>query len=171
MGEVLTTINITPDIVLEKLKGLNPNKTPGYDNLHPYFLREIAEDICVPLSILLNKSLKEGAHTSWLKSVITAIHKKGIKNDPGNYRPVSITSVISKVMESIIRDAIVGHLVKNNLLNDDQHGFVPRRNCITQLLICIGMQNYLKKILHLMSSTQILPRRLTKCHTNDCFSK
>ena len=139
VGEVLTTINITPDIVLEKLKGLNPNKTPGYDNLHPYFLREIAEDICVPLSILLNKSLKEGAHTSWLKSVITAIHKKGIKNDPGNYRPVSITSVISKVMESIIRDAIVGHLVKNNLLNDDQHGFVPRRNCITQLLLCIEM--------------------------------
>ena len=105
--ELLTTINITPEIVLGKLKGLNPNKTPGHDQWHPYFLREIAEDICVPISILLNKSVKEGAHTSWLKAVITAIYKKGMKSDPGNYRPVSMTSVISKIMESIIRDAIV----------------------------------------------------------------
>ena len=110
VGELLTTINITPEMVLGKLKGLNPNKTPGHDQWHPYFLREIAEDICLPLSILLNKSLKEVAHTSWLKAVITAIYKKGMKSDPGNYRPVSMTSVISKIMESIIRDAIVEHL-------------------------------------------------------------
>ena len=135
--ETLTSINITPEIVLEKLKGLNPNKTPGHDQWHPYFLREIAEEICEPLSILLNKSLKEGAHSSWLKAVITALHKKGMKSDPGNYRPVSMTSVISKIMESIVRDAIVDHLVRNNLLNDDQHGFVPGRDCITQLLLCI----------------------------------
>ena len=137
IGEVLTTINITPEIVLGKLIRLNPNKTPGHDQWHPYFLRELAEEISIPLSILLNKSLKEGAHASWLKAVITAIYKKGMKSDPGNYRPVSMTSVISKIMESIIRDAIVEHLVKNNLLNDDQHGFVPHRDCITQLLLCI----------------------------------
>ena len=60
-----------------------------------------------------------------------------MKSDLGNYRPVSMTSVISKIMESIVRDAIVDHLVRNNLLNDDQHGFVPGRDCITQLLLCI----------------------------------
>ena len=60
-----------------------------------------------------------------------------MKSDPGNYRPVSMTSVISKVMESIIRDAIVEHLVKNNFLSDEQHGFVPQRYCISQLLLCI----------------------------------
>ena len=59
VGEVLTTINITPEIVLGKLKTLNPNKTPGHNQWHPYFLRELAEDLCIPLSILLNKSLKE----------------------------------------------------------------------------------------------------------------
>ena len=91
--ETLTSINITPEIVLEKLKGLNPNKTSGHDQWHPYFLREIAEEICEPLSILLNKSLKEGTHSSWLKAVITALHKKGMKSDPGNYRPVSMTPV------------------------------------------------------------------------------
>ena len=68
---------------------------------------------------------------------MTAIYKKGKKTDPGNYRPVSLTSVISKIMESIVRDAIVIHLMKNGLITDDQHGFVPGRDCMTQLLVCI----------------------------------
>ena len=107
------------------------------DKWHPNFLKELADTICAPLSILFNKSLKEGAHKTWRKAVITAIYKIGLKSDPGNYRPVSLTSVISKVMESIIRDAIVVHLVENNLLSDEQHGFVPGRDCITQLLLCL----------------------------------
>ena len=63
--------------------------------------------------------------------------QKGKRSEPGNYRPVSLTSVISKIMESIVRDAIVDHLVKNNVLSDAQHGFVPERDCITQLLLCL----------------------------------
>ena len=135
--EVLSTIEITPDIVWKKLNSLNPNKSPGNDKWHPHFLKELADTICAPLSILFNKSLKEGAHKTWRNAVITAIYKKGLKSDPGNYRPVSLTSVISKVMESIIRDAIVVHLMENNLLSDEQHGFVPGRDCITQLLLCL----------------------------------
>ena len=91
----------------------------------------------MPLSILFNKSLKEGAHKSWRIAIISAIYKKGKRNEPGNYRPVSLTSVISKIMESIVRDAIVDHLVKINVLSDGQHGFVPERDCITQLLLCL----------------------------------
>ena len=86
---------------------------------------------------MFGKSLKEGAHKSWLKAIITAIHKKGPKNAPENYRPISLTSVMSKIMESIVRDAILAHMVKNNLLAGEQHGFVPARNCITQLLLCL----------------------------------
>ena len=56
-----------------KLKVLNPNKSPGHDKWHPYFLSELTDIICVPLSILFNKSLKEGEHKSWTKAVITAI--------------------------------------------------------------------------------------------------
>ena len=63
---------------------------------------------------------------------MTAIFKKGKKTDP-----VSLTSVISKIMESIVRDEIVLHLMKNKLFTDAQHGFVPGRDCMTQLLECI----------------------------------
>ena len=134
---LLSNINITSDLVKAKLNNLNPNKSPGYDKWHPYFLRELSDVICEPLAILFRKSLKEGAHESWRKAIVTAIYKKGSKNDPGNYRPVSLTSVISKIMESIVRDAVVSHLMDNNLISDDQHGFVPGRNCITQLLVCM----------------------------------
>ena len=137
--EVLDTILISPAIVKGKLEALNQNKSPGHDNWHPYFLRELADAICIPLSILYTKSLKEGAHESWKKAIIASIYKKGKKNDPGNYRPVSLTSVISKIMESIVRDAMVEHLIKNRLFTDDQHGFVPGRNCITQLLVCMEL--------------------------------
>ena len=135
--ENLSTIHFTPEQVKEKLKGLNPNKTPGHDKCHPHFLRELADEISDPLSKLFNKSMKEGAHTSWRKAVITAIHKKGSRSDPGNYRPISITSVLSKVMESFVRDAIVTHMMNNNLFCDEQHGFVPGRDCMTQLLLCL----------------------------------
>ena len=80
------------------------------------------------------KSLKEGTHESWRKAVITAIYKKGMKSLTENYRPISITS---KLLESIVRDTIMAHMMKNNLITDNQHGFVPGRNCITQLLVCL----------------------------------
>ena len=135
--EVISTIDITRDLVRKKLQSLDPNKSPGHDNLHPHCLRELNSVISTPPSILFKKSLREGAHKSWLKAVITALHKNGIRSSPENYRPISITSVISKLMESIVRDSIVSHMMKHNLLNDDQHGFVPGRDCTTQLLICM----------------------------------
>ena len=98
VDDVISGIDITPDIVREKLKSLNPNKSPGHDNLHPYCLRELFDSIRIPLSILFVKSLREGAHKSWLKAVITAIHKNGIRSSPENYRQISITSVVSKIM-------------------------------------------------------------------------
>ena len=136
-GETLSTAEITPEIVWRKLVDLNPNKSPGPDKWHPHFLRKLADVICIPLSIILNKSLKEDVHKTWLKAIITAIYKKGVKSMPENYRPASLTSVISKIMESIIRDAIISHMTDHDLISDAQHGFVPGRNCLTQLLICM----------------------------------
>ena len=94
--------------------------------------------IALPLSILFQKSLEEGfLPDDWLKACVTAIHKKGEKNAPNNYRPVSITSIICKLMESIVRDEIVDHMVTNKLFSKQQHGFVPFRDCMTNLLTCL----------------------------------
>ena len=136
-GGVLSDIEITIDMVYTKLKLLNQNKSSGPDKWHPYFLRELADVICTPLAILFKKSMEIGVHKSWLRAFISVIHKKGSKKSLGNYRPISITSVISKIMESIIRDSIVLHMTRNDLFSDSQHGFVPGRNCITQLLVCL----------------------------------
>ena len=74
---------------------------------------------------------------AWREGNITPIFKKGIKSKPGNYRPVSLTSVASKVFDSIVRDSIVDHMSANNLFAEEQHGFVPGRSCMTQLLAVV----------------------------------
>ncbi|PKU32719.1 rna-directed dna polymerase from mobile element jockey-like [Limosa lapponica baueri] len=62
------------------------------------------------------------------------IHKKGWKEDPGNYRPVSLTSVPEKVMEQIILSAIMHHLQDNQVCRPSQHGFMKGRSCLTNLI-------------------------------------
>ena len=133
----LKYIKFTPEMVQKKLNSLDPNKSPGHDEFHPHFLKELATVIAHPLSTLFNKSLRSGAHSSWKKAIITAVFKKGDKSTPNNYRPVSLTSVLSKIMESIVRDHMLKHLMDNNLLCDNQHGFVPKRDCMSQLLVCL----------------------------------
>ena len=138
LGNYLRTFVISQERVEAKLAKLNPSKTPGPDKWHPLLLRSIADLISLPLSILFQKSLNEGILPGeWLKACITAIHKKGDKAVANNYRPVSMTSIICKVMESIVRDELVEHMVSNNLFSEFQHGFVPLRDCMTNLLSCM----------------------------------
>ena len=123
----------------EKLKLLNPSKTPGPDGCRPYFLSELANELCKPLTMLFKKSLKERERcpSDWLEAWITSIHIKGAKDVLSNYRPVSLTSVICKPFESFIKESIIEHMTRNSLLADEQHGFVPYRNCMTSLLTAI----------------------------------
>ena len=77
LGEYLDAFTITPQMVLNKLRELNPGKTPGPDGWHPYFLKSIADIISIPLSCIFQKSTNEGVVPSqWLQACITAIHKK-----------------------------------------------------------------------------------------------
>jgi len=63
------------------------------------------------------------------------IFKKGQKKDPANYRPVSLTSIPCKMMESIVKEEIMDHLTRHHLLKDSQHGFLPGRSCATNLIV------------------------------------
>ena len=72
--------------------------------------------------------------SKWKLANVTPLFKKGDKSNPGNYQPISLTSVVCKLMESILRDKIVEFLEKNNIIRDSQHSFRNRRSCLTNLL-------------------------------------
>ncbi|KAI8480560.1 hypothetical protein Bbelb_416830 [Branchiostoma belcheri] len=133
---LIQDFEFTEELVLKKLTELNPSKSSGPDGIHPRFLKEMAHHLALPLSILFNKSMEAAElPEGWKEAHVSPIHKKGSKTAPGNYRPVSLTSVIGKLMESIIRDKLVEHMMEFNLFTDAQHGFVPGRSCMTQLLV------------------------------------
>ena len=137
-GPTLDNIEITTEQVIKHIKKLKPGKSAGPDGFHPRVLREIVEEIALPLQVIFSKSLSSGKLPhQWKLGQVTPIFKKGDRNTPGNYRPVSLTAVLCKVMESIIREHVMDHMVKYDLFCDEQHGFVPGRSCMTQLLTCI----------------------------------
>ena len=113
---------------------LRPDKAMGPDGLASMLLIETQELITYPLYLLFKKSLKDTVIPDNWKQVITPIFKKGNRNKANSYRPVSLTSIIGKTFEAIIRDALVRHLEDNHLITDSQHGFRKGRSCLTNLL-------------------------------------
>ena len=88
-----------------------------------------------PLAYVYTKSLSEGTvPPDWKLANVAPVFKKGSKGSAGNYRPVSLTCVLCKVMESVLRDALVIHLSQHNLIRSSQHGFMARKSCLTNLL-------------------------------------
>ena len=129
-------LRVTPQSVHQKLSKLNVNKSAGPDGLHPRILKELALPLSVPVCVLLNKCFEHGKMPSeWKNSNITCIFKKGDKADPGNYRPVSLTCILSKVAESFVKDYVYNYLQSTDYLCDVQHGFRTHRSCTTQLLL------------------------------------
>ena len=134
-SEHLGQLYVTPVMIANKIKKMKDNKSPGVDGIPPKLLKEIVEQISTPLAKLFNLSLEEGIVPSeWKEANITPLFKKGSRNKPENYRPVSLTSVICKLLETLIRDHMVEFLVKHNLINTSQHGFLKARSCLTNLL-------------------------------------
>ena len=95
----------TPGMIEAQIKGLKDNKSPGADGIYPRLLKEIVDDISVPLAIAFNLSIQEGiVPREWKNANIIPILKKGSRCTSTNYRPVSLTSVICKLLESLLRD-------------------------------------------------------------------
>jgi len=131
----LQDIDLKQSIIYEKLKSLKPHKAAGVDNLDSDFLSKVADVISYPLTKIFTKSLESGTvPTDWKQANVCAIFKKGQKALPENYRPVSLTSHVCKMFESIVKDNIVAHIEKYDLLNSSQHGFVKGKSCLTNLL-------------------------------------
>jgi hypothetical protein len=122
-------------LVEGKLQSLKVDKCPGLDGIHPKMLFELRKEISEPLSNIFNRSLEESVvPTEWKDAGVTPLFKKGQKSDVQNYRPVSLTCLVCKLLESIIKDVIVAHLERYELIRDSQHGFTKGRSCLTNLL-------------------------------------
>ena len=132
---MLNNIDITEETVLKALKNLSPNKSPGIDGIHPRILKEMADELAYPITEIFRKSIESGKLPQhWLDAVITPIFKKGDRSKAVNYRPVSLTSVLCKVLEKIITTAMIKHMKENHLACKQQHGFTKGKSVTTNLL-------------------------------------
>ena len=120
------------------MKQINCSKANGPDEIPSRILKVCAEPLTQTLTDMFNLSLRLGKlPKDWTAANIVPIFKKGDKTNPRNYRPVSLTSIICKMLERIINHKFVDYFNVNNIIVGNQHGFHERRSCETQLLCSI----------------------------------
>ncbi|GAB0197903.1 mitochondrial enolase superfamily member 1 [Grus japonensis] len=123
---------IQGEMVSNLLQHIDTHKSMWPDGIHPRVLRELAEVLTKPLSIIYQLTWLTGeVLVDWRLANVMPIHKKGQQEDLGNYRPVSLTSVPGNVMEQIILSAIMRHVQDNQVIRPSQHGFMKGRSCLT----------------------------------------
>ena len=128
-------LDIGANGIIKQLKNLNQNKATGPDELPARVLKETAEQIAPIITHIFQQSYNTGKlPNDWLQAPVTPIHKKSLKSDPANYRPISLTCILCKVMEHIIVSNIWKHLHKHDIILHFQHEFQSGLSCESQLI-------------------------------------
>ena len=108
--------------VHDQLSKLNTSKSQGPDGIPPWFLNRYAYHLTPIIHDIFQSSVDSGqVPKAWNEANITAIFKKGNRTETSNYRPISLTAVISKLLEQIIHSHIMKHLEQHHILTDHQH--------------------------------------------------
>ncbi len=114
---------------------MKTNSSPGPDGVSVYFIKNVFARIAGPLSKVYRTSLAEGyVPDDWKSAFIVPIHKKGDQQRVSNYRPVSLTPVICKLLERVIRSQLLDYMLEKGIIPQNQHGFVPKKSTVTNLL-------------------------------------
>ena len=133
--EQLNNIVINSHQISKAIKSLKVSNSCGPDKISVKLLQNVNHSIAGPLALLFSKSLEEGhVPRDWRDAHVVPIFKKGAKSKPCNYRPISLTSVVCRLMETLLKNEIIRHLNNNNLIRPSQHGFLPNKSCATNLL-------------------------------------
>ena len=131
----LSSFEIKIETVGKLIKSLDINKSMGPDCINSRILKEGIDSISYALTKIFNKSLAcSEVPVDWKLANVVPIFKKGDKESIGNYRPISLTSVVCRLMEKAIKHELVGFLNKYELIHKSQHGFTKNRSCLTNLL-------------------------------------
>ena len=131
----ISEIEIPAYAIYEKLKKMRPKLSYGADGIPSIFYQKLALVLSYPLSLVFQSSLSSGVLPAiWKQSVVVPIHKKNAKNRVENYRPISLTCVSCRIMESFLVNRIRRHLWEESLISDAQFGFLNNRGTVTQLL-------------------------------------
>ena len=135
LGDILCDMDFTTESILGALKEIKPFSASPPDCVPAIVLKRCCDSLAYPIWLLWSKSFSAGSVPSCLKNqYITPIFKKGAKSHAENYRPVSITSHLTKVFERLVRGRIADHLDNMDLHCENQHGFRRGRSTMTQLL-------------------------------------
>ena len=118
-------INISPNI--------NSNKASGPDGIHGKILKNCSESLAYPLSLILKLSYNTGSlPKEWKLANVVPIHKKEGKDDIKNYRPISLTCLVMKLFERILKEELL--LRTSHLQDSRQHGFLNLKSCSTNMI-------------------------------------
>ncbi len=113
---------------------LNVSKANGPDGISNRVLKECSDSLAIPLTDLFNKSMDEGVFPSlWKMSNVSPVYKKAFRYLKENYRPVSLLSCMSKIMERIVYNALYNFFKVNGLLSERNSGLPVRQNVSTPL--------------------------------------
>ena len=131
----LKDIKFTKDDIEVACKELKASSSPGPDGFPALLLKTAAWEQRHHLYLLWRASLDQGViPPDLLLVLVSPIHKGGSRGTPSNYRPVALTSHLTKMFERVVRRSMISHLEENDLLPDGQHDFRAKRSCLTQLL-------------------------------------
>ena len=120
----IDSVIVSASEVYDLLRLLDPTKACGPDLLPARLLKEGADEISHSLSKVFNLSLSKGVlPQDWTSAHIVPVHKKNDKSDPSNYRPISLTSIVIKVLEKLVHRKVIFALESQGLLSGFQHGF------------------------------------------------
>ena len=141
----LTFVNFTPVGILKQLRRLPNNSAPGADGISYMLIKQGGFYLAAVLADFYQYCFDTSqTPKDWRTACVIPVFKKGDRTDAANYRPVSLLSALSKVMESVVRETMFDFWVANNVLKSSQFGFRPEACCSGQLL------SYLEDISHYM---------------------
>jgi len=127
--------NTTPEHIVKIVKSFAPKNSADTDGVSSKMIKFIIEEISIPLSHIFNLSLETGQFPTQLQtSRVIPIFKSGNPLECDNYRPISLLSAFSKILEKIVAKKLLAHLSENNLIYDHQYGFLPGRSTEQNLL-------------------------------------